>query len=233
MVSVAFVVGCLVFLPALAFSCDCMLNWTVERSLTLVNTVFRGRVERRLSNVGWEAVYIVQVENVLLGCSVTAPNQVIVRTARESSLCGVTLSVNETYLFSGWNSSISDGIWQQIGTDTANCQAVQVALCYVNVPWSQVTTETLQILNQLNSSQCCQNCTTASNNCRINVANKTPTLAPISARAPSKAPDAPVFAPKAAPMRVPSKIPFPSGPTKTSLYCRILGRLLRSCRNNP
>jgi hypothetical protein len=152
MVSVSFVVGSLVFLPALVVSCDCMLNWTVARSFTLVDTVFTGRVERRLPNVAWDAVYIVKVDNVLMGCSVTAPNHVIVRTGRERSLCGVTLSVNETYLFSGWNSSISDGIRQQIGTDTANCQAVLIRMCYVNVPWSRVTTETLQILNQLNTA---------------------------------------------------------------------------------
>jgi hypothetical protein len=169
MISVAFVVGCLVFLPALVVSCDCMLNWTVARSFALVDTVFTGRVERRLPNVAWDAVYIVKVDNVLMGCSVTAPNHVIVRTGRERSLCGVTLSVNETYLFSGWNSSISDGIRQQIGTDTANCQAVLIRMCYVNVPWSRVTTETLQILNQLNTSQCCQDCNTASNDCRIQI----------------------------------------------------------------
>jgi hypothetical protein len=256
MVPVAFVLGCLAFLPAVAVSCDCMLNWTVARSFALVNTVFTGRVERRLPNVAWEAVYIVKVDNVLMGCSVVAPNQVVVRTGKDGAMCGVALSVNETYLFSGWNTSISDGIRQQIGTDTTNCQAVRIGMCYVNVPWSRVTTETLQILNQLNTSQCCQNCTTASNDCRIQVPNQTPTAAPISVRAPAEVPtpsrpaqppisvDAPMFgrvvptlapvaAPKAAPMRVPSQAPFRTGLTKTRLHCRILGRLLRSCRNSP
>jgi hypothetical protein len=247
MVSVSFVVGCLVFLPALAVSCDCMLNWTVARSFTFVNTVFTGRVERRLPNVAWEAVYIVKVDSVLMGCSFTASSQVVVRTGKDGGMCGVALSVNETYLFSGWNTSISDGIRQQIATDTANCQAVRIGMCYVNVPWSRVTTETLQILNQLNTSQCCQDCTTASNDCHIQVPNQTPTVAPISVRAPSKAPIEMAPSPKAVPMRGPSKAPLRAGPTKApstacglfgwrvfcpTLYCRILGRLVRSCCEN-
>jgi hypothetical protein len=273
MVSVSFVVGCLLFLPPLVVSCDCF-PMSVQRSLTLVDNVFTGRVERRLSNVEWDAVYIVQVHRMQKGCSITASNQVIVRTARESSVCGVTFNVNSSYLFSGWNSSILDGIRQQIGTiDSSTCQAVRVDQCSVNVPWTSVSTETLQALNQLNASQC----STTNTTCLINVPNQPPTRAPMYVRSPSRAPvvtaevstrptrapiagdspmfgglvptPAPVEALKATPTRGPTKAPFRAThrPTKTPsavcgffgwhvfcprLYCRILGRLLHSCRNN-
>jgi Tissue inhibitor of metalloproteinase len=235
MVSVSFAIGCLVFLPALVVSCDCF-PMSVQRSFTLVDTVFTGRVERRLPNVEWDAVYIVKVDNVHKGCSVTASNHVIVRTARESSLCGVTFNVNTSYLFSGSNSSISDGIRQQIGNIDSTCQAVRVGLCTVNVPWMSISTETLQALNQLNTSQC----STTSTTCLINVPNQSPTRAPMSVRAPSKAPlemaaapttrgpnagDAPMFgrlvptavpvaAPKASPMLGPSKAPLRTDPSE-------------------
>jgi hypothetical protein len=148
------------------------------------------------------------VVRVYKGCSVTPSNPVLVRTGRDGGLCGVIFNENESYLFSGFSR-------QQIGTNSSRtCPEVRVGMCYVNVPLTRISTETLQALNQLNTSQCCQNCSTTNTNCLIDVPIPTPTRAPMSVRTPSKAPvekaEVPTMSrPTRAPMsvRVPSKSP--------------------------
>jgi hypothetical protein len=146
-------------IPAFVSACSC-IDPTVTLTATLKRetSVFRGVVIRKLNDFQDYSNYVVRVSRVFKGCHFLANDRIMVATGRDDSLCGMSLSVNGTYAFSGYRYSISQALAKQLGS--AVKKAVEVSTCDYNKKWSQVSPAELQQLRGFDNSKCSAYCTT-------------------------------------------------------------------------
>jgi Tissue inhibitor of metalloproteinase len=132
-----------------AHACSCWDDNTVEASLRLADTVVRGTVVRRLETVHYQANYVVRVFRIFKGSNdkTIQPNDlVIVTTGNSDAMCGIRLSINETYVLSGYNTPLKRSVKNQLPPTTSITQALSVGLCEYNVKWSKIPSTDVKTL---------------------------------------------------------------------------------------
>jgi hypothetical protein len=88
-------------------ACDCRESPTVAAALKNddIDYVFRGYVKRQIDmgtvSTNAPKYYSIRVWRVYKGCTFTNATSIVLTTAGNSALCGVGLSLNKNYVFSG------------------------------------------------------------------------------------------------------------------------------------
>jgi Tissue inhibitor of metalloproteinase len=147
---------CLWFtLPANTSACSCTEPRTVQRSLDLVDFVFRAWVVRKLRDVNYESNYVVRVNSIYKGCDFVVGERIIVTTGKTNSLCGVTLPINGTFVLSGFAAEMDSGISQQLPKKTKISKVVNVGLCDYNMDAiTNVPSADLKVLRAYDNTRC-------------------------------------------------------------------------------
>jgi Tissue inhibitor of metalloproteinase len=142
-------------LPANTGACSCTEPRSVQGSLNLVDSVFRGWVVRKLRDVTYESNYVVRVNSIYKGCDFAVGDRIIVTTGKTSSLCGVSLPINGTFVLAGFAAEMDSGISQQLPKKTKISQVVNVGLCDYNVDaTTNVPSTDLKVLRSYDNTQC-------------------------------------------------------------------------------
>jgi Tissue inhibitor of metalloproteinase len=158
MKSVAALVGILLSLPAITVACRCIAI-DFESALSLTDAAFRGTVVRKLKNANGNKVYEVRVNRLFKGCNFEQSNHIIVTTRTQSAACGIDLTVNESYAFTGYRSTMSKGIKNQLGSNRKKISSVFGAtLCDFITKWADVTPANLELLRGYDNSDCTAQC---------------------------------------------------------------------------
>jgi Tissue inhibitor of metalloproteinase len=88
--------------------------------------------------------YLVEIVRVFKGCSIKVSDRIVITTMKDSSLCGVNLSVNSSYILSsGLGTPIDAGTKAMLGNRTKVSQTVDVNLCGFYADMQYVTNATL------------------------------------------------------------------------------------------
>ena len=129
------------WLHQLAHACSCMKEPTVEASLENENIdyVFRGYVKRTIDmgavSINEPKYYTVRVWRVYKGCTFSNATSIVLTTAGNSGLCGLSLELNENYVFSGRSLPANAEVVkkaQEKNPKIVTNEMVRVALCDFN-----------------------------------------------------------------------------------------------------
>jgi Tissue inhibitor of metalloproteinase len=148
----------LLALPALALACSCIAI-DFESALTLTDSAWRGKVTRRLKNSNNRRIYEVSVLRLYKGCNFKANDHIIVTTRTNSAACGIELKVNTTYSFTGYRSTMGNGIKNQLGSNPKKVSSVfGVTICDFVTKWTDVSEADKRLLNTFDNSKCVAKC---------------------------------------------------------------------------
>jgi hypothetical protein len=141
-------------------ACSCRERPTVAAALKNddIDYVFRGNVKRQIDmgavSINEPKYYSVRVRRVYKGCTFTNATTIVVTTAGNSGLCGVGLSLNNDYVFSGSSTPAESKVIkraQEKNPKIITDEMVQVGSCNFNSLFSSLSSAAKDLVrNQTN-----------------------------------------------------------------------------------
>jgi hypothetical protein len=155
-------------------ACSCFPGPSAQGTLSDSADVFMGRVVKDLNptpppGTGGDGSvfevnqdpkqYLVRVRRIFKSCTLEVNNYVVVTTGANSAMCGIELTLNQRYVFSG-TVEAADAATIAVSGMQSLAGAIWVGICGYNIPWDSVAPADKRVLVNYGTVPCKPPCKT-------------------------------------------------------------------------